>query len=42
MPEIFGFKVDAPQLPSWNEVRSTVTHTAQTATQLGRSALSLT
>jgi hypothetical protein len=40
MPEIFGFKVEAPRLPSWNEVRSTVTHTAQTATQLGRSALS--
>ncbi len=40
MPEIFGFKVEAPRLPSWNEIRSTVTHTAQTATQLGRSALS--
>jgi hypothetical protein len=40
MPQIFGFTVSAPKLPSWNQVRSTVTHTAQAATQMGRSALS--
>ncbi len=40
MPSIFGFKVEAPRLPSWNEVKSTVAQGAQQATQLGRSAIS--
>jgi hypothetical protein len=37
---IFGFKVEAPRLPSWNEVKSTVAHGAQQATQIGRAAVS--
>jgi hypothetical protein len=39
VPEIFGFKVEAPRLPSWSEVKSTVAQGARQASALGDAAL---